>query len=137
MKTIIVLLVVLVVLGSMIYVRLSPDDAAFWHRMPAKVADRDFKGGAMRVLSANKGQLARLDEIIMATPRTKRLAGSVDEGMITYVTRSAFFGFPDYTTVRQGNDQIEIYGRLRYGASDLGVNARRVDGWLGTLAQGG
>ena len=50
--------------------------------------------------------------------------------MITYVTRSALFRFPDYTTVRHRDAQIEIYGRLRFGRSDLGVNAARIDRWL-------
>jgi len=55
--------------------------------------------------------------------------------MITYVTRSRVFGFPDYTTVRQAGPQLEIYGRLRFGRSDLGVNAARIDGWLQSFAQ--
>ena len=65
------------------------------------------------------------------------LAGSVEEGMVTYITRSAVFGFPDYTTVRQRGDELEIYGRLRMGYSDLGVNGKRIDRWLALLRQGG
>ena len=57
--------------------------------------------------------------------------------MITYVTRSRVFGFPDYTTVRQAGDTLEIHGRLRFGESDMGVNAARVDGWLERLRQAG
>jgi uncharacterized protein (DUF1499 family) len=59
------------------------------------------------------------------------------KGAKLYVTRSAVFGFPDYTTLRRAGDQLEIYGRLRFGKSDLGVNATRIDGWLMRLRQGG
>lgn len=118
------------------YVRLTPSDPDRWHSMPAAVTNRDTSGGAMRVVGAGQDGLARLNKIIRATPRTQVLAGSVEEGMITYVTRSRVFGFPDYTTVRQAGPQLEIYGRLRFGGSDLGVNAARIDGWLHSFAQG-
>ncbi|MBC7133893.1 MAG: DUF1499 domain-containing protein [Roseovarius sp.] len=113
-------------------IRLAPSDPARWHRMPETITDRDLEGGAMRRVA---GDLAALDAIARATPRTRVLAGSVGEGMITYVTRSRIMGFPDYTTVRQAGDMLEIFARLRFGRSDLGVNAARVDGWLARLAE--
>lgn len=119
------------------YVRLAPSDPGMWHAMPGAITNRDFPGGAMRVVGAGENGLATLDAIIRETPRTQVLAGSVGEGMITYVTRSAVFGFPDYTTVRQTGPQIELYGRLRFGASDLGVNAVRLDRWLAVFAERG
>ncbi|WP_428515957.1 DUF1499 domain-containing protein [Roseovarius sp.] len=87
----------------------------------------------MRVVSDDGDTLARLDTIIRDTSRTTVLAGSVDEGMITYVTRSALWGFPDYTTVAHRDGRIVLYGRARFGKSDLGVNAKRLDGWLAQL----
>lgn len=134
---VIVLLVVLVLaIGLAVYVRVAPSDPARWHVMPDDVTDRDLEGGAMRVVDAGEGGLARLHEIVTDTPRTTVLAGSVEEGMITYVTRSKVFGFPDYTTVQQSGGKIRLYGRLRFGKSDLGVNAKRVDGWLNRFRQG-
>ena len=62
--------------------------------------------------------------------RTEVLAGSPSEGRVTYITRSMWFGFPDYTTVQLEDDGLEIYGRLRFGQSDQGVNRARVEGWL-------
>lgn len=115
------------------YIRLAPSDPAVWHRPPEVTADADLKGGVRRRLLTGPEGLARLDAIIRATPRTRVLAGSVPEGMITYITRSRVFGFPDYTTVRQQGDLLEIYGRLRFGRSDLGVNRARVEGWLSAL----
>ncbi len=135
MKLILLLFCVAGVAGAMAYVRFAPGDVARWHQMPGAVTNRDFSAGAMRVVGADG--LERLNEIILATPRTKALAGSVAEGMITYVTRSRVFWFPDYTTIRLVGPQIEIYGRLRFGLSDFGVNAARIDRWLGALTQGG
>jgi hypothetical protein len=134
---VIVLLVVLVLaVGLAVYVRVAPSDPDRWHEMPDDVTDRDLEGGVMRVVDAGAGGLARLHEIITDTPRTTVLAGSVEEGMITYVSRSKVFGFPDYTTVQQSGGKIRLYGRLRFGKSDLGVNAKRVDGWLNRFRQG-
>ncbi|MEQ9258273.1 MAG: DUF1499 domain-containing protein [Roseovarius sp.] len=131
-------LVLVAVVGLMGYVRLAPSDPARWHAMPEDVTEQDLAGGAIRVVEgAGRATLERLDAIAMETPRTTRLAGSVEEGMITYVTRSRVFGFPDYTTVRLAGDRLELFGRLRFGASDMGVNAARLDGWLERLGQGG
>ena len=74
--------------------------------------------------------MARIDAIARATPRTTVLAGSVAEGRITYVTRSRLWGFPDYTTVERSGDRITLFGRLRFGRGDMGVNRARIEGWL-------
>jgi len=132
MKTVLVLLVAAVI-ALLVVFRVMPTDPDRWHRMPEDVSDRDLEGGAMRRV---EGDLATLDAIIRDTDRTQVLAGSVDEGMITYVSRSRVFGFPDYTTVRQDGEMLEIYGRLRFGKSDMGVNAARIDGWLQQLQAG-
>jgi len=109
-----------------------------WHKMPENSAgkppaDKDFKNGAIRIIDAGADGLVRLDAVALATPRTARLFGSVAEGMVTYVTRSVVMGFPDYTTVRQDGDTLTIYARSRFGRSDLGVNRKRVQGWIDAL----
>lgn len=129
--------VVLGLAGLSLLVRLAPSDPARWHMMPGAITNRDLDGGAMRLVGAGENGLARLDAIIRQSPRTRHLAGSAEDGMLSYVTRSLIFGFPDYTTIRQAGPQIEIYGRLRFGQSDLGVNAARLDGWLEQYRVGG
>jgi hypothetical protein len=124
------IILVAAIVALLVFIRMAPSDPDRWHAMPDNVSDRDLDSGAMRTL---EGDLAALDAIIRDTPRTQVLAGSVSEGMITYVTRSRVFGFPDYTTVRQDGDMLQIHGRLRFGKSDLGVNAARIDGWLRQL----
>ena len=129
--------VIVLLVGVAIWVRIAPSDIDEWHVMPAGVTDRDFSGGAMRIIGAGDEGLLRLDEIIREEPRTEVLAGSVESGLITYVSRSRWFGFPDYTTVRATGKQIEIYGRLRFGQSDLGVNRERLERWITRFTEGG
>ena len=115
------------------YLRLAPSDPARWHVAREIAADEDLEGGVLRRVEAGPDGLARLDAVAQAWPRTRVLAGSVDEGMITYVTRSAIWGFPDYTTVRQVGDRLEINARLRFGRSDFGVNRARTEAWLAQI----
>jgi uncharacterized protein (DUF1499 family) len=126
------------------WVRFAPSDPGQWHVDPATVTLRNPQNShlvadtpsadvpALR-LALPAGEAAeRLSAIILATPRTLRLAG--DDGFATYVTRSALWGFPDYTSVRvvadgQGS-RISVFGRARFGTGDLGANRARVTGWL-------
>lgn len=129
--------VVVLLVGMAIWVRSAPSDLAEWHVMPAGVTDRDFEGGAMRIIGAGDDGFKRLDDIIRAEPRTEVLAGSVESGMITYISRSKWVGFPDYTTMRAAGKQIELYSRLRFGRSDLGVNRDRLERWISRFTEGG
>jgi len=131
------MVIVFLAVGLSLWARLAPSDPDHWHVMPNKPRDINQEGGALRAVAAQEDTLARLHDIIMDEPRTTVLAGSIDEGMITYITRSALFGFPDYTTVWQNGSDLAVYGRLRIGYSDMGVNAARIDRWLALLGQGG
>ena len=122
-------IVVVLVLALAAYVRLAPSDVARWHVAPNVDQDEILKGGAKRRLTTGPDGLQRLHEIALKTPGTTVLAGDPDQGMVTYITRSRTVGFPDYTTVQQQGDDLLIYARLRFGSSDLGVNAARLDVW--------
>ncbi len=129
-----------------VWVRLAPVDPERWHVDPLAA---DPPGGNGWLVRAGTGAppprldapardvLRQLDTIAMREPRTRRIAGSVEEGKITYETRSRVWGFPDYTTVTAVEDSGQtvpvILARARYGASDLGVNRARVDRWLSEL----
>lgn len=127
------------------YVRLAPSDPARWNTtLPtdraADCAVVPAEGSA--TFSCNYDDppetlLRRLDTIAAATPRTARLTGDPASGRITFVTRSALWGFPDYTTAQatptaQGT-RLDLYARLRFGRSDMGVNAARLTAWTGAL----
>lgn len=144
-------IVVLLVLAGMAYVRLSPLDVETWHtpELPA-MAPGEYPGAGRFVgqyVQDGDGQAAfeRLHQTALATPRTQVLAGSPGEGKVTYVTRSRGMGFPDMTTVTltqtpaNGQSMIQIFGRLRFGKYDMGVNKARIRDWVARakLAEGG
>lgn len=137
MKWVLVILV-LAVVGIAGFVRLAPSDPARWHTDPAEGVAGENSHVAKAFLSTEASEaLAAFDRVAVAEPRTTRLAGSVEEGRITYVSRSRLWGFPDYTTVAiepgDGGVWLLIHARARFGRSDLGVNAGRVNRWLAAI----
>jgi len=129
------------ILAFAAWVRLAPSDPAVWHVTPTVEGSRDevqaAAGAATLRLSLAKGApaelLAKLDALATASPRTVRLAGDVTEGRITWVTRSALWGFPDYITAEVREDGLYVLSRLRFGENDMGVNAARLRDWLSRL----
>lgn len=126
-----------------VYVRMAPVRAAGVHDValpegPSGVAAGVGSHTVLRDASDPMAALAQLDRIARATARTRVLAGSPQEGRITYVTRSALWGFPDFTTIeaRPVIGQIAIFARPRFGQADLGVNRARVEAWLAALDAG-
>lgn len=135
-----------VVVGFAGWVRLAPADAGRWHvaaDAPGMGHSPGMGSHIWRGVVAGEGEaeMAQLDRIIRDTPRTTVIAGTVGAGMATYETRSKLWGFPDYTTLSLGAEEggpryVEIYSRLRFGSSDLGVNRDRIIGWLEAAGQG-
>ncbi len=120
-------------LTTLAYIRLAPSHEARWHVAPDMREDREFANGVYRCVTTGPSGLRRLDRIVEAHPRTRRLAGGVEQGMITYITRTRMVGFPDYTTVLQAGEELLIHARSRFGRRDFGVNAARVDRWIDAL----
>lgn len=137
---------ILAIVALMIYVRVAPSNGADWNdpKVPPTMGPGAFPAPhgflVQRPMPQDGASIAAtLDGIIRATPRTRVVAGSAHSGRVTYETRSKWMGFPDYTTVTltdiaaNGSRSLQIYGRLRFGKSDLGVNRRRIEGWLAQL----
>jgi Protein of unknown function (DUF1499) len=143
-----IFILLLLALGMLSWVRLSPNDPTLWHRDPL-TATRTASGGwivrpdggdaASLVLPGDPAALLlALDRIALATPRTTRFAGDMESGMITYITRSRLLGFPDFTTVMMipvaGGTSPVLFARQRFGDGDLGVNRARAEDWLARLS---
>lgn len=141
------LLPLLAVLGLAAYIRLAPSDPARWD-VPLAATDSpdctirtEMAAARYSCLMAGSPAevLARLDSIALATPRTIRLAGSAESGRITWITRSALWGFPDYTTAQAtsvgGQTRLDLHARLRFGSGDWGVNAARLTRWTADLSR--
>lgn len=120
------IVILLMVLGAA-YVRLAPSDVTRWHLPIEGAQDRDTSGSALRVLRGDMDAMMAVHGAMMAEPRTVVVAGDPKAGMVTYVTRSKIFGFPDHTTVELVDGTLKLFARLRFGHSDMGVNGRRMD----------
>lgn len=136
MRILTVLIVVLAAL--MAYVRLAPTDVALLHKQPETTVTGDTLTtesflSARHIAVPPTQILEKIEAVALAAPRTRLLAGSVAEGMMTFQTRSQFWGFPDHTTVAVVGDLLVIYGRAKFGGGDLGVNKTRIDRWLAAL----
>ncbi|MGR3677487.1 MAG: DUF1499 domain-containing protein [Paracoccaceae bacterium] len=127
---------IVVALVVVAFIRFTPNPPAKWHVAPDFTGNKNMKSGVVRVVDGDSDRFAQLAAIIRATPRTLPLAGSLDEQMVTFVTRTKVFGFPDFTTLQLRDGKIIVYARLRFGRSDLGVNRDRVERWLGLLQAG-
>ncbi|WP_245897297.1 DUF1499 domain-containing protein [Roseobacter denitrificans] len=123
----------IIVISALAYVRLSPGEISQWHVPVAGSEDADGAGDALRVIAATPDVFAAADAYMTSLPRTRVIAGSLDEGRITYITRSRVFGFPDYTTLDYADGTLKAYARLRFGQSDLGVNRDRLEGLIAAL----
>jgi len=71
-------------------------------------------------------------------PRTVLVGENDAELRYVLVQRSALFNFPDTVNIAiqpidASHAALAIYSRSRYGKSDLGVNMKRVQRWLGLL----
>lgn len=122
--------------GLALYIRFVPASPEQWHALPEAIEAEDQNDGAIRMVEADPAELEQLHVIILETKRTRVIAGAVDQNMITYETRSLIMGFPDYTTVGHRDGSLIIYARQRFGRSDFGVNAARIDAWLERFTQG-
>lgn len=133
-------LILAILVAFAVYVRLAPSDPVRWHKQakPAAVETVKRKNGYIWRKVVDGDGVSEFRSVVGAAqkdPRTRVLAGSVEEGQITLISRTAVVGFPDYTTIGlyampDGTRYLEVYGRLRFGRSDLGVNTKRIKGWL-------
>lgn len=137
---IIAVIVGALVLPRVIKVPLESVHTTFPAQVPGEYPATKGHSVTREITTTPERLLEVLDDIAKSTPRTKQIAGSVDEQMITYVTRSRVFGFPDFTTVQIVTAEdgetplLQITARARFGKSDFGVNKKRVERWLGELA---
>lgn len=129
----------------LIYIRVAPSKARDWHEIDLPQlgvgqfpADSGFVEQRL-VVNDGMAEMALLDKIIRVTPRTVGFVGTLESGKMTYITRTAIIGFPDYTTVsvlrneQSGRVVLQVFGRLRFGRKDFGVNRKRITGWLAQL----
>ncbi|MBN2905844.1 MAG: DUF1499 domain-containing protein [Rhodobacteraceae bacterium] len=147
--SIVVLAVLVGAVAGGIWFRRVPDDPAIWHVDPLSAVKPDSPNAALIRPEGGDGVApvydttppalaAAIDTIALAEPRTRRIAGSPEDLWMTYVQRSALWGFPDYISVRvlpaEQGATWAAFSRARFGYSDMGVNAARLARWQAALA---
>ena len=128
--------IIVIILGGLAWIRLAPSDPAVWHVDPKVTADQDLAGGVRRRIAGGPDGTfvpSWTRTILATTPRTEVLAGSAGGRDGDLCDAVAMDGFPDYTTVMKNDDVLELFARLRFGQSDMGVNKARVESWLDRL----
>jgi len=153
---VILILGLLMIAGYGVYaIRTVPSDPAVWHVDPLtapvsetpnsyRVAPEGLSDQPIDMVAPiyaiDAATLAAaFDAFVMGQPRVERLAGTVEEGWITYIQRTEQLRFPDYISVRfydledSGLATLALYSRSRFGYSDMGVNAARVQSWLTSI----
>jgi len=121
---------VILVLG-LLWIRFAPIHKDSWHVTTRAERNKAFAGGVIRFLpKAGRAELQQLVGVIDEAPLTKHIAGDLQDGMLTYVTRTKVFGFPDFTTLWLSEEGLHIYARVRFGRIDFGVNKARIMTWL-------
>jgi len=126
-------ILVILIVAAGLWIRFAPTDSGKWHKALPNPANKDFAAGVIRVLPNRAENFGALHAAALGTDRTILLAGSVEEGIATYVTRTFFWGFPDYATAWIEGDSLVIYSRLRFGTGDHGVNRAKVEKWIAAL----
>ncbi|MGB3736440.1 MAG: DUF1499 domain-containing protein [Ilumatobacter sp.] len=118
--------------GNPNWYRLTPDSAP---------ADRDTqRDGSSPVFAVDVAALAAaFDAVALGDERVEVIAGSATDGFVTYMQRSALFGFPDFVSVAfvdvDGGSSLSIFSRSQFGKSDLNVNEKRVKKWVEATEQ--
>lgn len=126
---------VLALAGGALWVRLAPLPADRYHRVPVlvqPVGDWPEAGAfeAVRQVPDPKARLVELDGIIREAAQTEALDGTPDEGLMSYVTRSALIGFPAIITLWIEGDRLHLRGASAFGPVDFGANRAHIQGWL-------
>jgi hypothetical protein len=142
MRTLSVLVILLVaaVIGAAIFFRTVGMPTAVWHVDPGAVSPPDSPNFDLRagdtapVIDAAPDVVAARIDGIATEEGAQLIGGSPAEGHMTYVARSRIMGFPDAISIRvlpvgEGT-RVEIFSRARFGYSDMGVNAARVERWI-------
>ncbi|MBT8412936.1 MAG: DUF1499 domain-containing protein [Boseongicola sp.] len=145
MQTTLFVIVLIAVLG-LGWIRFAPTDIDAFHIDPAIANDPGPRGHKVIGLEAPRFDgdpdtvMEALMRVARAEPRVRRLDGSVDEGMLTFVARSKWLGFRDYVTfkaVAEGSQtKLAAISRSRYEiGSDWGTNRERLENWFTKIEQ--
>lgn len=149
MRILLILIVVIAavaVAAAAVFFRTVSMPAELWHVDPAQVTPPESPnfdlrvGDAAPVIAAPLSEVAVRLDTLAGAEQAVVIGGAAEDGFVTYVQRSRLMGYPDAISIRltevDAGTRIEVYSRSRFGYSDMGVNAARVDRWMQVLSDG-
>lgn len=88
-------------------------------------------------IDANKLK-GKIHDIIMGSPRVRFIGEDKPTNRLEYVQRTLIFRFPDVVTVQiipisDKQSTFAMHSYSTYGHGDLGVNKKRVKGWIAEI----
>ncbi len=118
-----------------------PIDKLHANHDPLGPMDEDIQGGFQhrRLVPVDEVEnfVKQIDKTIRRAPRTKFVAGSLESGRMTYLSRTAIWASPNYTTlaVLDHPDEPEhkvvlVRGHAMNCESDLGESRDRILSWM-------
>ena len=142
MIKVLVIGVLVALAGVMIYVRFTPTDAAMWHVDPRAIPKpakpnnwliRPVGGDARppHYRAEVADLVAAIEAAVDGMGDMTLIAGNAQIGHLTYISRTTWMGFPDFTTFRvYSTDEgvsFAAFARARFGHSDMGNNRARLE----------
>ncbi len=118
-----------------LWIRFSPNPPDKWHIDPSL---EQIKTGRS-YQKAFTNVFLEAGDVFSVVPalndeKAKMIAGSVQQGFVTFLVRTQGMGYPDFLSAKLENDVLYVYSRSRFGnASDWGRNKRRVVAWKNKL----
>jgi len=141
MKTLALILgmALLTAVALVLYIRLAPSDPARWHADPDTIPDPKTPNFARMTMDIPLPRSETAERIAAQARRegAQVLAGNTE--LTTWIARTRLMKFPDYVTLRLEDTgdgtRVTALSRSRFGRGDQGVNAARLQRWIGRLAQ--
>ena len=138
--------VFLIIIIILCYIRFAKPNESNWHVDPELVEQNDSRNSYLNNSKSGnfsyyavpiKDLYLKLHEISEAD-KCQRVFGNIDGGLITFVCRSRFLGFPDYVSIslkehETGKSSLSVFSRSRFGVYDFGKNKKRMKKWLQQL----
>ena len=138
------ILMVLIFLGAAaflafaLWVRFAPNDPARWHGDPAAFPDPATPNFARRTVDSPLSPDALRTRLERAAQAEGAEVLAEEDGLVTWIARTRLMAYPDFVSIRldraeDGGTRLTALSRSRFGRSDMGVNAARLDRWLSGL----
>lgn len=136
---IVLLILIALVLVWYLFVVFWPGNPEAWHIDPNEADEPGIMGAqavgsAAPVFDADAGKVLQVFDDIVRAEGAVLFAGSVEDGFVTYETRTRFLRIRDYVTLKaspvEGGTAVAYRAVTSTGGYDYGMNTKRMARWI-------